>query len=205
MCPQASGKLHQSANLPSFQLRPSAATSFRSRPTVVILAIYPPIVRAKAAEEAKRYTHIELMPRRTSAVTPLLVTWHSYRERVPKLLQGGTPGTWWTPCSAKRRHPPKVSWKGLLGIPYPTRWSPLFDCGLVCRRVGSGAASYYHDATGSVTRLSDGASRMTDSYDAPRLSLSQGSPIARVRQHAIMLGSAESMRTGLAAVEVVET
>jgi hypothetical protein len=82
----------------------------------------------------------------------------------------------------------------------------LFDCGLVCRRVGSGAASYYHrDATGSVTRLSDGASRMTYSYDAPRLSLSQGSPMARVRQHAIMLGSAESMRTGLAAVEVVET
>jgi hypothetical protein len=84
----------------------------------------------------------------------------------------------------------------------------LFDCGLECRRVGSGAASYYHhDATGSATRLSDGASRMTDSYsyDAPRLSLSQGSPMARVRQHAIMLGSAESMRTGLAAVEVAET
>jgi hypothetical protein len=29
--------------------------------------------------------------------------------------------------------------------------------------------------------------------------------MARVRQHAIMLGSAESMRTGLAAVEVAET
>ena len=105
----------------------------------------------------------------------------------------------------QRRHPPKVSWKGLLGIPYPTRWSPLFDCGLVCRRVGSGAASYYHDATGSVTRLSDGASRMTDSYDAPRLSLSK---VPRLRASASTPSCwepAESMRTGLAAVEVVET
>jgi hypothetical protein len=81
---------------------------------------------------------------------------------------------------------------------------------LVSRRVGlrRGISYYYHhDATGSVTGLSDSTSRMTDSYsyDAPRLSLYEGSPMARVRQYAIMLGSAESMRTGLAAVEVVET
>jgi hypothetical protein len=46
---------------------------------------------------------------------------------------------------------------------------------------------------------------MTDSYYAARLSLYEGSPMARVCHYAIMPGSAESMRTGLAAVEVVET